>query len=89
MKGPPPGPRGRISPGPTRTPPMAGRRLVPAKSNLKPQTSSRSLAIVSGLMASGTVKAIGDAAGVGIGLTCGVGIGFEGNILEVKVLVPS
>ena len=29
---------GRISPGPTRCPPGAERRLVPAKSNLKPQT---------------------------------------------------
>ena len=29
---------GRISPGPTRWPPRAERRLVPAKSNLKPQT---------------------------------------------------
>ena len=29
---------GRISPGPTRWPPGAKRRLVPAKSNLKPQT---------------------------------------------------
>ena len=28
---------GRISPGPTRWPPGAERRLVPAKSNLKPQ----------------------------------------------------
>ena len=34
---------GRISPGPTRWPPGAERRLVPAKSNLKPQTSSGSL----------------------------------------------
>ena len=31
---------GRISPGPTRWPPGAERRLVPAKSNLKPQTSN-------------------------------------------------
>ena len=31
---------GRISPGPTRWPPGAEKRLVPAKSNLKPQTSS-------------------------------------------------
>ena len=31
---------GRISPGPTRWPPGAKRRLVPAKSNLKPQTFS-------------------------------------------------
>ena len=31
-------PVGRISPGPTRWPPGAERRLVPAKSNLKPQT---------------------------------------------------
>ena len=30
----------RISPGPTRWPPGAERRLVPAKSNLKPQTST-------------------------------------------------
>ena len=30
---------GRISPGPTRWPPGTERRLVPAKSNLKPQTS--------------------------------------------------
>ena len=29
---------GRISPGPTMWPPGAKRRLVPAKSNLKPQT---------------------------------------------------
>ena len=29
----------RISPGPTRWPPRAERRLVPAKSNLKPQTT--------------------------------------------------
>ena len=29
----------RISPGPTRWPPGAERRLVPTKSNLKPQTS--------------------------------------------------
>ena len=32
---------GRISPGPTRWPPGAERRLVPAKSNLKPQTSNQ------------------------------------------------
>ena len=32
---------GRISPGPTRWPPGAEKRLVPAKSNLKPQTSNR------------------------------------------------
>ena len=32
-------PVARISPGPTRWPPGAERRLVPAKSNLKPQTS--------------------------------------------------
>ena len=32
---------GRISPGPTRWPPGAERRLVPAKSNLKPQTSGK------------------------------------------------
>ena len=31
---------GRISPGPTRWPPEAERRLVPAKSNLKLQTSN-------------------------------------------------
>ena len=31
-----------ISPGPTRWPPRAERRLVPAKSNLKPQTSNLS-----------------------------------------------
>ena len=31
-------PVGRISPGPTRWPPGAERRLVPTKSNLKPQT---------------------------------------------------
>ena len=31
---------GRISPGPTRWPPGAERRLVPTKSNLKPQTSN-------------------------------------------------
>ena len=30
---------GRISPGPSRWPPGAKRRLVPAKSNLKPETS--------------------------------------------------
>ena len=30
---------GRLSPGPTRWPPKAERRLVPAKSNQKPQTS--------------------------------------------------
>ena len=34
MKGPPLGPLGRISPGPTRWGPGAERRLVPAKSNL-------------------------------------------------------
>ena len=33
-------PVGRISPGPTRWPPGAERRLVPAESNLKPQTSN-------------------------------------------------
>ena len=38
MEGPPLGPGGEISPGPTRWPPGAERRLVPAKSNLKPQT---------------------------------------------------
>ena len=31
---------GRISPGPTRWPPGAERRLVPGKTNLKPQTSN-------------------------------------------------
>ena len=31
---------GRISPGPTRWPPGAERRLVPQKKNLKPQTSN-------------------------------------------------
>ena len=35
-------PVGRISPGPTRWPPGAERRLVPAKSNLKPQTDEGS-----------------------------------------------
>ena len=34
---------GRISPGPTRWPPGAQRRLVPAKSNLKPQTHRSAL----------------------------------------------
>ena len=34
---------GRISPGPTRWPPGAERRLVPAKSNLNPQTSRSQL----------------------------------------------
>ena len=34
---------GRISPGPTRWPPGAERRLVPAKSNLKPQTFDKLL----------------------------------------------
>ena len=33
----------RISPGPTRWPPGAERRLVPAKSNLKPQTFDKLL----------------------------------------------
>ena len=32
---------GRISPGPTRWPPGTEKRLVPAKSNLKPQTSDK------------------------------------------------
>ena len=32
---------GRISPGPTRCPPGAERHLVPAKSNLRPQTSNQ------------------------------------------------
>ena len=35
---------GRISPGPIRWPPGAERRLVPAKSNLKPQTSKEARA---------------------------------------------
>ena len=35
---------GRISPGPTAWPPGAKRRLVPAKSNLKPETSNSALA---------------------------------------------
>ena len=34
-------PVGRISPGPTRWPPGAERRLVPAKLNLKPQTPTQ------------------------------------------------
>ena len=38
---------GRISPGPTRWPPGAERRLVPAKSNLKPQTSNTTHALLS------------------------------------------
>ena len=36
---------GRISPGPTSWPPRAERRLVPDTSNLKPQTSSRSMGV--------------------------------------------
>ena len=36
---------GRISPGPTRWPPGAERRLVPAKSNLKPQTPAPTQAV--------------------------------------------
>ena len=43
------------------------------------------VAIVSRFMGSGTVEAIGAAAGVGIEFTCGVGIGFEENIIEVEV----
>ena len=39
---------GRISPGPTRWPPGAERRLVPARSNLKPQTFSFSFSLPSG-----------------------------------------
>ena len=35
-------PVGRISPGPTRCPPGAEKRLVPEKSNLKPQNSVQS-----------------------------------------------
>ena len=44
---------GRISPGPTRWPPGAERRLVPAKSNLKPQTLAAAglLAVGAGLEA--------------------------------------
>ena len=37
-------PVGKISPGPTRWPPGAERRLVPAKSNLKSQTSQDQVA---------------------------------------------
>ena len=37
---------GRISPGPTRWPPGDERRLVPAKSNLKPQTSNLPAALI-------------------------------------------
>ena len=40
---------------------------------------------MSRFVGSGTVKAMGPAARVGMGLTCGVGIGFEGNIVEVEV----
>ena len=43
-----------------------------------------SLAIVSRFIGFGTVEAIGDAAGVGMGLTCGAGIGLEGNVVEVE-----
>ena len=36
-------------------------------------------------MGSGTVEAIGAAAGISIGWTCGVGIEFVGNIFQVEV----
>ena len=48
-------------------------------------SSSQSLATVSRFMGLGTVKAIGAAFRVGIGFTCGLGKGFEGNIFEVEV----
>ena len=41
--------------------------------------------MVSRFIGSGTVEAMGAAAGVGMGLTCGVGIGLEGNVVEVEV----
>ena len=41
--------------------------------------------MVSGLSGSGTVKAMGAAPGVGMGLTFGVVIGLEGNVVEVEV----
>ena len=40
--------------------------------------------MVSRFIGSGTVKALGAAAGVGMGLTCDVGIGLEGNAVEVE-----
>ena len=40
---------------------------------------------MSRFMGSGTVGATGAAAGVGIGLTCDVGMKCDGNIVEIKV----
>ena len=48
-------------------------------------SSSRSLAIEWRFISSGTVEGIGAALEVGMGLMCGVGIWFEGNIVEVEV----
>ena len=48
-------------------------------------SSSQSLAIVWKFIGSGTVEGIGAVVRVAMGLTCGVGIGFGGNIVEVEV----
>ena len=40
---------------------------------------------MSRFIASGTLEGIRAALGVGMGLMCGVGIGFEGNIVEGEV----
>ena len=49
---------GRISPGPIRWPPGAERRLVPAKSNLKPQTSSSGISQCPSVVLSAALVAI-------------------------------
>ena len=47
-------------------------------------SSSRSMAIVSRVIGSGTVKGIKAALRVGMALMSGVGMGFEGNIVQVE-----
>ena len=46
---------------------------------------SRRLAIVLRFIGWGMVEGIGAALRVGMGLMCGVGMAFEGNIVEVEV----
>ena len=47
--------------------------------------SFRSLAIESRFIRSGTVEGFGAALRLGMGLMCGLGMGFEGNIVEVDI----
>ena len=75
---------GRISPGPTRWPPGAERRLVPAKSNLKPETPFAALAST---MKNDEVLAIADPKDREL-VWFSVGETFHANVKILQALVP-